>query len=76
MSSGKFPGAGPAGRRLREAREGSGQRRRPGAAALRWVAGADAIETVEQKANDPLVHVDAYRSLPSSLAVDEAQAGT
>jgi NAD(P)-dependent dehydrogenase (short-subunit alcohol dehydrogenase family) len=43
---------------------------------LRWVAGADAVETVEQKANDLLAQVDAYRDLSSSLALDEAQAGT
>jgi hypothetical protein len=35
--------------------------------------GADAVETVEQKANDLLAQVDAYRSLSSSLALDEAQ---
>jgi len=40
---------------------------------LRWVAGADAVETVEQKANDLLAQVDAYRDLSSSLAVDEAR---
>jgi NAD(P)-dependent dehydrogenase (short-subunit alcohol dehydrogenase family) len=38
---------------------------------LRWVAGADAVETVERKANDLLAQVDAYRDLSSSLAVDE-----
>ncbi len=37
---------------------------------LRWVAGADAVETVEQKANDLLSQVDAYRDLSSSLAID------
>jgi NAD(P)-dependent dehydrogenase (short-subunit alcohol dehydrogenase family) len=37
---------------------------------LRFVAGADAIETVEQKANDLLAQVNAYRNLSSSLAVD------
>jgi NAD(P)-dependent dehydrogenase (short-subunit alcohol dehydrogenase family) len=43
---------------------------------LRWVAGADAVETVEQKANDLLAQVDdAYRDLSSSLALDEAEAG-
>src|SRR5438552_18412684 len=42
---------------------------------LRWVAGADAVETVEQKANDLLAQVDAYRDLSSSLALDEVQAG-
>ena len=29
---------------------------------LRWVAGADAVETVEKKANELLAQVDAYRS--------------
>jgi NAD(P)-dependent dehydrogenase (short-subunit alcohol dehydrogenase family) len=38
---------------------------------LRWVAGADAIETVEQKANELLAQVDAYRDLSSSFAVEE-----
>jgi NAD(P)-dependent dehydrogenase (short-subunit alcohol dehydrogenase family) len=38
---------------------------------LRWVAGADAIASVEQKANELLAQVDAYRDLSSSLAVDE-----
>ena len=38
---------------------------------LRWVAGADAVATVEQKANELLGQVDAYRDLSSSLAVDE-----
>jgi NAD(P)-dependent dehydrogenase (short-subunit alcohol dehydrogenase family) len=35
---------------------------------LRWVAGADAVATVEQKANDLLAQADAYRELSSSLA--------
>jgi NAD(P)-dependent dehydrogenase (short-subunit alcohol dehydrogenase family) len=34
----------------------------------RWVAGADAIARVEQKAKDLLAQVDAYRELSSSLA--------
>jgi NAD(P)-dependent dehydrogenase (short-subunit alcohol dehydrogenase family) len=38
---------------------------------LRWVAGADAVATVEQKANELLAQVDAYRDLSSSLAFDE-----
>jgi NAD(P)-dependent dehydrogenase (short-subunit alcohol dehydrogenase family) len=38
---------------------------------LRWVAGADAVETVEQKANDLLAQVDAHRDLSTSLALDE-----
>jgi NAD(P)-dependent dehydrogenase (short-subunit alcohol dehydrogenase family) len=37
---------------------------------LRWVAGADAVATVEQKANELLAQVDAHRDLSSSLAVD------
>ena len=37
----------------------------------RWVAGADAIATVEQKANDLLAQVDAYRELSSSLAYSD-----
>jgi NAD(P)-dependent dehydrogenase (short-subunit alcohol dehydrogenase family) len=39
---------------------------------LRWVAGADAVATVEQKAHDLLAQVDAYRDLSSSLAVEES----
>jgi hypothetical protein len=38
---------------------------------LRWVAGADAVATVEQKAHELLAQVDAYRDLSSSLAVEE-----
>ena len=37
---------------------------------LRWLAGADAIATVEHKANDLLVQADAYRELSSTLAHD------
>ena len=37
---------------------------------LRWVAGADAVATVEEKASELLAQVDAYRDLSSSLAVD------
>ena len=39
---------------------------------LRWVAGADAVATVEQKAHELLAQVDAYRDLSSSLAVKGA----
>jgi NAD(P)-dependent dehydrogenase (short-subunit alcohol dehydrogenase family) len=39
---------------------------------LRWVAGADAIATVEQKAKDLLAQADAYRELSSNLAYDDA----
>src|SRR5204863_9882698 len=37
---------------------------------LRWIAGADAVETVEKKAKELLAQVDAYRDLSSSLAFD------
>jgi NAD(P)-dependent dehydrogenase (short-subunit alcohol dehydrogenase family) len=39
---------------------------------LRWVAGADAVATVEQKAHELLAQVDAYRELSSALAVKGA----
>jgi len=39
---------------------------------LRWVAGADAVQVVEQKAKDLLAQVDAYRDLSSSLAYGDA----
>jgi NAD(P)-dependent dehydrogenase (short-subunit alcohol dehydrogenase family) len=42
---------------------------------LRWVAGADAVATVEQNANELLAQVDAYRDLSSSLAIDEIEPG-
>jgi NAD(P)-dependent dehydrogenase (short-subunit alcohol dehydrogenase family) len=43
---------------------------------LRWVAGADAVETVERKAKELLTQVDAYRDLSSSLAFDETADGS
>jgi NAD(P)-dependent dehydrogenase (short-subunit alcohol dehydrogenase family) len=45
---------------------------RQGEPPLRWVAGADAIATVEQKAKDLLAQADAYRELSSNLAHDDA----
>jgi NAD(P)-dependent dehydrogenase (short-subunit alcohol dehydrogenase family) len=39
---------------------------------LRFVAGADAIATVEQKAKDLIAQADAYRELSSNLAHDDA----
>jgi hypothetical protein len=39
---------------------------------LRWVAGADAIATVEQKAKDLLAVARAYRELSSNLAHKDA----
>jgi NAD(P)-dependent dehydrogenase (short-subunit alcohol dehydrogenase family) len=41
---------------------------------LRWVAGADAVQGVEQKARDLLDQVAAHRELSSSLALDDAPA--
>jgi NAD(P)-dependent dehydrogenase (short-subunit alcohol dehydrogenase family) len=38
---------------------------------LRWVAGADAVEAVEQKARALLAQVDTHRELSSSLAHDD-----
>jgi NAD(P)-dependent dehydrogenase (short-subunit alcohol dehydrogenase family) len=40
---------------------------------LRWVAGADAVATAEQKAKTLLAQVDAHRELSSSLAHDDAK---
>jgi NAD(P)-dependent dehydrogenase (short-subunit alcohol dehydrogenase family) len=40
---------------------------------LRWVAGADAVATAEQKATTLLAQADAYRELSSSLAHDDAK---
>ena len=40
----------------------------------RWVAGADAVQGVEQKAKDLLAQVAAHRELYSSLAHDDATA--
>jgi hypothetical protein len=39
---------------------------------VRFVAGADAIATVEQKAKDLLTQADAYRELSSNLAHADA----
>jgi NAD(P)-dependent dehydrogenase (short-subunit alcohol dehydrogenase family) len=41
---------------------------------VRWVAGADAVAGVEQKAQALLAQVDAHRELSSSLAHDDAPA--
>jgi NAD(P)-dependent dehydrogenase (short-subunit alcohol dehydrogenase family) len=41
---------------------------------LRWAAGADAVETFEQKAKTLLAQADAYRELSSSLAHDDTNA--
>jgi len=41
---------------------------------LRWVAGADAVQGVEQKAKELLAQVDAHRELSSSLAHEDAPA--
>jgi NAD(P)-dependent dehydrogenase (short-subunit alcohol dehydrogenase family) len=39
---------------------------------LRWIAGADAVAGVEQKARDLLAQADAHRELSSSLDHDDA----
>ena len=39
---------------------------------LRWLAGADAVATAEQKANELLTQADAHRELSSSLDFDTA----
>jgi NAD(P)-dependent dehydrogenase (short-subunit alcohol dehydrogenase family) len=39
---------------------------------LRFVAGADAVATVEKKANDLIAQADAHRELSSNLALDNA----
>jgi NAD(P)-dependent dehydrogenase (short-subunit alcohol dehydrogenase family) len=39
---------------------------------LRWVAGADAVAVIEQKARDILAQIDAHRELSSSLAHDDS----
>ena len=41
---------------------------------LRWAAGADAVEDLEQKAQHLLAQADAYRELSSSLAYDDTNA--
>jgi NAD(P)-dependent dehydrogenase (short-subunit alcohol dehydrogenase family) len=38
---------------------------------VRWVAGADAVETVEQKGRDLIAQADAYRDVSTSLAHDD-----
>jgi NAD(P)-dependent dehydrogenase (short-subunit alcohol dehydrogenase family) len=40
---------------------------------LRWVAGADAVATAEQKAHDLLAQAGAYRDLSTNLAYDDAE---
>jgi NAD(P)-dependent dehydrogenase (short-subunit alcohol dehydrogenase family) len=39
---------------------------------LRWIAGADAVAAVEQKAHELLAQADAHRDLSSGLDHDEA----
>lgn len=38
---------------------------------LRWLAGADAVQTAEQKADELRAQADAYRELSSSLDHDD-----
>jgi NAD(P)-dependent dehydrogenase (short-subunit alcohol dehydrogenase family) len=39
---------------------------------VRWVAGANAVDTVEQKGKDLIAQADAYREVSSSLAHDDS----
>jgi NAD(P)-dependent dehydrogenase (short-subunit alcohol dehydrogenase family) len=41
---------------------------------LRWAAGADAVEQLEQKAQRLLAQANAYRGLSSSLGYDDTNA--
>jgi len=43
---------------------------------LRWVAGADAMASVEEKAMTVLAQVDAYRDLSASLGFDSTARAT
>ena len=38
---------------------------------VRWVAGADAVQTVGNKGRDLIAQADTYRDLSSSLAHDD-----
>ena len=38
---------------------------------LRWIAGADAVAAVEQKAHELLAQIDAHRALSTTLAYDD-----
>ncbi|GGG66373.1 hypothetical protein GCM10011374_33090 [Kocuria dechangensis] len=62
----------PAGRRPGQARRRPGRLTGLEQPPARWVAGANAVEAVEQKARDLLAQVDAHRELSSSLAVDRS----
>ena len=53
-------------RRPRQARREPADHRRPRQAAPRWVAGADAVEAVEQKARELLAQADAYANSPTT----------
>ena len=62
-----------AGWRPGQARQRAGPaRQRPGEPPLRWVAGADAVETRREEGQDLLAQADAHRELSSSLAYDDA----
>jgi hypothetical protein len=40
---------------------------------LRWIAGADALDAVSEKANALLAQIEAHRALSSSLAHDDVE---
>ena len=64
----------PAGRRPRQARRRAGHHRRTRRSAAAFVAGADAVAAVEQKAHDLLAQIDAHRDLSTHLAHDDTPA--
>jgi hypothetical protein len=59
-----------AARRSGQARAGARHDCRRGAAAARFIAGADAIGLTDQKVADLQAQIDAYRDLSTSLALD------
>jgi hypothetical protein len=60
-------------RRPRQARPGAPDHHRPAAAAVRFIAGADAIAQAEEKLAERRRQIDAYRELSSSLALEAVQ---
>jgi hypothetical protein len=55
-------------------RRGSAVRVRQRSSPLRFIAGADAIDTAEQQIATLQQQIDTFRQLSSSLAIDEAAA--
>jgi hypothetical protein len=63
----------PAGRRSGETRSGADHDCERGAPPRRFIAGADAIATAEQKVADLQAQIEAYRELSASLSFDAAE---